>query len=102
MPVARITAEWQALIARFGPLPPPTAPPDGAALSCASVYEPAVLADLLVDQPMQAQTLLDQLTPPQRVMQAVAYAAWMADHGMTVGLDAVLAGWEVAPQQRAG
>ena len=102
VPVARITAEWRDLIARFGPLPPPAAPPDGPAWLCASVYEPAVLADLLVEQPVQAQALLDQLTPSQRITQAIAYTAWLAAHGLPVGLDTVLAGWDAVPQQRTG
>ena len=102
VPVARITAEWQALIARFGPLPQPAAPPDGPAWRCASVYEPALLADLLVEQPQHAAALLDQLTPSQRITQAIAYTAWLAAHGLPVGLDTVLAGWELAPQQRTG
>jgi hypothetical protein len=100
VPVARIVAEWRDLIARFGPLPPPAAPPDGPAWLCASVYEPAVLADLLVEQPVQAQALLDQLTPAQRITQAIAYTAWMAYHGMPVALDTVLASWDAVPQQR--
>ena len=102
VPVGRIVAEWADLIARVGPLPPPPAPQDGAALSCASVYEPSLLADLLVEQPQQAQALLDQLSPRQRVMQAVAYAAWLAAHGMPVALDSVLAGWEHTPWRQAG
>jgi len=91
---AQIVREWAALIARVGPLPAPPAPRDGADAPCASVYEPEVLADLLVAHPRLAHALLQALTPSQRVTQAVTYAAWLADHGLPVQIADVLASWE--------
>ena len=101
VPVAQITQAWQALIARFGPLPQPTWQHQADA-ACASVYDPASLADLLVEQPQQAQVLLDQLSPRQRVAQAVAYAAWLTMHGMPVDLATVLASWEATAWRQVG
>ena len=98
VPVAQITQAWQALIARFGPLPSPRAPQNEPAWLCASVYLPTSVTDLLVEQPDLALALLAQLTPPQRITQAIAYTTWLAAHGMPVGLDTVLASWE--PPQR--
>ena len=101
VPIAQITQAWQVLIARFGPLPQP-AWQHQADAACASVYDPASLADLLVEQPQQAQALLDQLSPRQRVAQAVAYAAWLTMHGMPVDLATVLASWEMTAWGQAG
>lgn len=91
---ARIVREWCDLIARVGPPPAPTTPHAGADAPCASVYEPELLADLLVEQPRLAHELLRALSPNQRVAQAVAYANWLGTHGMPVTLDDVLASWQ--------
>jgi hypothetical protein len=34
------------------------------------------------------------MTEPQRVRQALAYAAWLASHGLEIDLATVLAAWE--------
>ena len=93
VPILRITQEWHELIARVGPLARHPAPLEGAATRCASVYAPEALADLLVEQPAQAHALLRQLSAPQRVTQALAYAAWLDQHGMPVSLADVLTSW---------
>ena len=93
VPILRITQEWHALIARVGPLNVRPTPLEGAATPCASVYAPEALADLLVEQPAQAHALLRQLSAPQRVTQALTYAAWLDQHGMPVSLADVLASW---------
>lgn len=90
---ARIDQEWSDLIARCGPLAALPKLPESTESPCASVYEPEALADLLVEQPALAHVLLRQLTGPQRVTQALAYAAFLSDHGMPVTLDEVLASW---------
>ena len=101
VPTARITQGWQQLIARVGPLARHPAPLEGAATQCASVYAPEVLADLLVEQPAQAHALLRQLSAPQRVTQALAYAAWLDQHGMPVSLADVLTSWDALEVQGA-
>ena len=101
VPIAQITQAWQVLIARFGPLPQP-AWQHQADSACASVYDPVYLADLLVEQPQQAQALLDQLSPRQRVAQAVAYAAWLAVYRLPVDLATVLASWEATTWRQTG
>ncbi|NTU79539.1 MAG: hypothetical protein HGA45_09070 [Chloroflexales bacterium] len=96
----RVEREWRVLIARVAPRPASTAPGEGVATPCASVYEPEALADLIVEEPALAHTLLRQLSALQRVAQATAYAAWLDGHGMPMSLDDVLASWATMGEAR--
>ena len=74
-----------------------------AALSCpaaddddsapAAVIEPATLALM---EPDEARASLARLSPTQRVAQAVAQAAWLADFGYAVTHTEILAAWATA------
>ena len=46
------------------------------------------------EQPDRALALVAAMTEPQRVRQALAYAAWLAYHGLEIDLATVLAAWE--------
>lgn len=97
---ARIAQEWHDLIARCGPAIAPTAPADGADAACASVYDPELLACV---EPAEVRRWVMDLTPAQRVQQAVAQAAWLNSFGYPVTFNDVLADWEQpAVIRRAG
>ena len=76
-------AAWAALLCRAGD--------DDS--SPAAVIEPATLALM---EPDDAAAALADLTPTQRVAQAVAQAAWLADFGYAVTHTEILASWATA------
>jgi hypothetical protein len=59
-----------------------------------TLYDPEDIAALYHTDKDRALALLAALTEPQRVRQALAYAAWLAYHGLEIDLATVLAAWE--------
>ena len=77
-------------------IPPPvrsTLPPDPDTI-VPTLYDPEDFAALYHADKDQALALVTAMTEPQRVRQALAYAAWLDHHGLVIDLDTVLAAWE--------
>lgn len=76
---------------------PPSArsflPPDPATI-LPTLYDPEEFAALYHADKDRAVALVSAMTESQRVRQALAYAAWLDHHGLTIDLDSVLAAWE--------
>lgn len=70
-------------------------PPDSTTL-VPTLYDPEDFAALYHADKDRAFALVSAMTEPQRVRQALAYAAWLAYHGLEIDLDTVLAAWETA------
>ena len=79
------------------PLIPPhiltTSPLDAEAI-VPTLYDPEDFAMLYHADKDRALALIAAMTGPQRMHQALAYAAWLAYHGLTIDLATVLAAWE--------
>ena len=71
----------------------PTLPPDPDTI-VPTLYDPEDFAALYHADKDQAIALVTAMTEPQRVRQALAYAAWLDHHGLEINLDTVLAAWE--------
>ncbi len=69
------------------------APPD-AEMIVPTLYDPEDFAALYHANKDRAIALVAAMTEPQRVRQALAYAAWLAYHGLEIDLATVLAAWE--------
>jgi hypothetical protein len=59
-----------------------------------TLYDPEDFAALYHADKDRAIALIAAMTEPQRVRQALAYAAWLAYHGLEIDLATVLAAWE--------
>ena len=59
-----------------------------------TLYDPEDFAALYHTDKARAIALVAAMTEPQRVRQALAYAAWLAYHGLEIDLATVLAAWE--------
>ena len=59
-----------------------------------TLYDPEDFAALFHADKDRAITLVTVMAEPQRVRQALAYAAWLAYHGLEIDLATVLAAWE--------
>ena len=59
-----------------------------------TLYDPEDFAALYHADKDRALALIAAMTEPQRVRQALAYAAWLAYHGLEIDLATVLAAWE--------
>ncbi len=59
-----------------------------------TLYDPEEFAALYHADKDRALALVAAMTEPQRVRQALAYAAWLAYHGLEIDLATVLAAWE--------
>jgi len=59
-----------------------------------TLYDPEEFAALYHADKDRAITLVAAMTEPQRVRQALAYAAWLGYHGLEIDLATVLAAWE--------
>jgi hypothetical protein len=59
-----------------------------------TLYDPEEFAALYHTDKDRAIALVAAMTEPQRVRQALAYAAWLAYHGLEIDLETVLAAWE--------
>jgi hypothetical protein len=59
-----------------------------------TLYDPEDFAALYHADKERAIALVSAMTEPQRVRQALAYAAWLDHHGLEIDLDTVLAMWE--------
>ena len=59
-----------------------------------TLYDPEEFAALYHADKQRALALVAAMTEPQRVRQALAYAAWLAYHGPEIDLATVLAAWE--------
>jgi hypothetical protein len=57
-------------------------------------FDPPDFAALYHADKNRAIALIAAITEPQRVRQALAYAAWLAYHGLEIDLATVLADWE--------
>jgi hypothetical protein len=76
---------------------PPLDPHTRAAVSgdlVPTLYDPEALAILFHTDRARALALIRAMTEPQRIRQALAYAAWLGYHGLEIDLAAVLAAWE--------
>ncbi len=62
-----------------------------------TLYDPEDFAALYHTDKARAIALVSAMTAPQRVRQALAYAAWLAHYGLDIDLETVLAAWE-APE----
>jgi hypothetical protein len=60
-----------------------------------TLYDPEEFAALYHADKARAIALVSAMTAPQRVRQALAYAAWLAHYGLEIDLETVLAAWEV-------
>src|SRR5215212_698296 len=65
-------------------------PPLDAEAIMPTLYDPEEFAALYHADKDRAIALLAAMTEPQRVCQALAYAAWLAYHGLEIDLDTVL------------
>jgi hypothetical protein len=72
------------------------APPLASAAIVPTLYDPEEFATLYHADKDRAIALIAAMTEPQRVCQALAYAAWLAYHGLEIDLATVLAAWEGA------
>ncbi len=70
------------------------APPLDADAIVPTLYDPEEFAALYHADKARALALVAAMTEPQRVRQALAYAAWLAYHGLEIDLATVLAAWE--------
>jgi len=59
-----------------------------------TLYDPEEFAALYHADKDRAIALLAAMSEPQKVRQALAYAAWLAYHGIEIDLATVLAAWE--------
>ena len=69
------------------------APPDAETI-VPTLYDPEDFAALYHANKDRAIALVAAMSEPQRVRQALAYAAWLAYHGLEIDLATVLAAWE--------
>ena len=60
-----------------------------------TLYDPEDFAALYHADKDRAIALVSAMTAPQRVRQALAYAAWLAHYGLEIDLETVLVAWEV-------
>ena len=79
---------------RLVPLPVHAAPPRGDDSIVPTLYDPPDFAALYHADKNRAIGLVAAMTEPQRIRQALAYAAWLAYHGLEIDLATVLAAWE--------
>ena len=70
------------------------APPLAAAAIVPTLYDPEEFAALYHADKDRAIALIAAMTEPGGVCQALAYAAWLAYHGLEIDLATVLAAWE--------
>jgi hypothetical protein len=70
------------------------APPLDADAIVPTLYDPEDFAALYHVDKERAIALIAAMTEPQRVRQALVYAAWLAYHGLEIDLATVLAAWE--------
>ena len=70
-----------------------TPPPDAQDI-LPTLYDPEDFAALYHADKERAIALIAAMSEPQKVRQALAYAAWLAYHGLEIDLDTVLAAWE--------
>jgi hypothetical protein len=68
-----------------------TAPPLDADTIVPTLYDPEDFATLYHADKDRAIALVAAMTGPQRVLQALAYCAWLACHGLEIDLATVLA-----------
>ena len=59
-----------------------------------TLYDPEEFAALYHADKDRAIALIAAMTEPQKVRQALAYAAWLCYHGLEIDLATVLAVWE--------
>jgi hypothetical protein len=77
-------------------IPPhvPAAPPLATAAIVPTLHDPEQFAARSHADKDHAIALIAAMSEPQRVCQALAYAAWLAYHGLEIDLATVLAAWE--------
>ena len=67
---------------------------DSCLLIAPTLYAPAEFAALYHTDKVHAIALVAAMTKPQRICQALAYAAWLGYYGLEIDQDTVLAAWE--------
>lgn len=73
------------------------APPLTVETIVPTLYDPEEFAALYHADKDRAIALVAAMSAPERVRQALAYAAWLAYYGLDIDLETVLAAWE-APE----
>jgi hypothetical protein len=81
-------------MSRLVPLHIRTAPPQAVETIVPTLYDPEAFAALYHADKERAIALVAAMSAPQRVRQALAYAAWLAHYGLQIDLETVLAAWE--------
>jgi hypothetical protein len=84
-------------VTRLVPLHIRAAPPIRVETIVPTLYDPEEFAALYHVDKERAIALIAAMSAPQRVRQALAYAAWLAHYGLQIDLETVLDAWE-APQ----
>jgi hypothetical protein len=92
IPRARSAASQEVSPLRV-PRPIHALPPDRTTI-VPILYDPEEFAALYHADKDRALALIATMTEPQRVRQALAYAAWLGHHGLEIDLETVLAAWE--------
>jgi hypothetical protein len=69
-------------------------PPLDADMIVPTLYDPEEFAMLYHADKDRALALVAAMSEPQKVRQALTYAAWLAYHGLEIDLATVLAAWE--------
>ena len=69
------------------------APPLASADIVPTLYDPEEFAALYHADKDRAIAPIAAMSEPQRVCQALAYAAWLAYHGLEIDRDTILAAW---------
>ena len=59
-----------------------------------TLYDPEQFAALYHADTQRAIALVAAMSEPQMVRQALAYAAWLAYHGLEIDVETVLEAWE--------
>ena len=75
---------------RLVPLYILTAPPIAGETIVPTLYDPEEFAALYHADKQRAIALVAAMTAPQRVRQALAYAAWLDYYGLEIDLETVL------------
>jgi hypothetical protein len=60
-----------------------------------TLYDPEEFAALYHADKQRAIALVAAMSEPQRVRQALAYAAWLGYHGLEIDVETVVAAWEL-------
>jgi hypothetical protein len=93
-PCALCGLRQEVAMSRLVPLHILSAPPIEAEAIVPTLYDPEEFAALYHADKDRAIALVSAMAAPQRVRQALAYAAWLAHYGLEIDIETVLAAWE--------